>query len=111
MGERRVAAKEAGILKRDKVMDYFKNLAEKHSEGAPLSEIQLILNTKLVENKYPLSEPVNICFVGDGTLLEFDSYWFLIRASGTDAVLRYYIEGEDNQVIQAILTALIHIDI
>ena len=111
MGIEREKAKEAGILKRDKVMDYFKGSAEKHSEGAPLSEIQLILNTNLRENKYPLSEPVNICFVGDGTLLEFSSYWFLIRASGTDAVLRYYMEGEDNEVIQSILKALINIDI
>jgi len=39
---------------------------------------------------------VQRCFhAGDGTFLELEGIWFELRASGTDAVLRYYMEGED----------------
>ncbi|HOX25528.1 MAG TPA: hypothetical protein PLL30_11845 [Candidatus Krumholzibacteria bacterium] len=39
---------------------------------------------------------------GDGTLLELDGFWFELRASGTDAVLRYYLEGEDRDRVAAL---------
>lgn len=39
---------------------------------------------------------VSRCFrAGDGTMIEFDGQWFELRASGTDAVLRFYMEGDD----------------
>ena len=34
-----------------------------------------------------------------GTLLELEDQWFELRASGTDAVLRYYMEGEDGHPV------------
>ena len=38
------------------------------------------------------------CFhAGDGTLIEMDGLWFELRASGTDAVLRYYMEGRQRE--------------
>ena len=33
------------------------------------------------------------------TFVEFDSLWFELRASGTDAVLRYYMEGRDPELV------------
>ena len=41
-------------------------------------------------------------WAGDGTLMEFEGMWWEIRASGTDAVLRYYIEGRHRESIRVI---------
>ena len=47
--------------------------------------------------------PIERCFhAGDGTLLELENQWFELRASGTDAVLRYYMEGEDQAQVSAL---------
>ncbi len=110
-GDERQKAKDAGILRRDKVMDYFRKLAEEYKNGAPLSEIQKTIHSNLATNNFLSSEFVNICFVGDGTLLTFKKYWFLLRASGTDAVLRYYIEGENKDEIQIALNAFTNLEL
>jgi len=48
---------------------------------------------------------------GDGTYLEFDGQWFELRASGTDAVLRYYMEGRDRDQVSALNTAFTQLEI
>ena len=35
----------------------------------------------------------------DQNFIEFAAQWFELRASGTDAVLRYYMEGADPQLV------------
>jgi len=40
-----------------------------------------------------------IFHAGDGTFIEFDGLWFELRASGTDAVLRFYMEGRDQELV------------
>ncbi len=56
--------------------------------------------------------PVARCFrAGDGTLIEFEGCWFELRASGTDAVLRYYFEGGDAARVGELNAALIGLDL
>jgi phosphomannomutase len=56
--------------------------------------------------------PVVRCFrAGDGTLIEFEGCWFELRASGTDAVLRYYFEGGDAARVGELNAALIGLDL
>ncbi len=43
---------------------------------------------------------------GDGTFIEFAEQWFELRASGTDAVLRFYMEGRDRQTVAELNKAL-----
>ena len=69
------------------------------------------LNSRLPSSEATLPQPTRICFVGDGTLLEFDTFWRVIMASGTDAVLRYYIEGDKKAEIEAALRSFINLRI
>ena len=48
---------------------------------------------------------------GDGTFMEFSGQWFELRASGTDAVLRYYMEGADRETVAALNEAFTRLDI
>ena len=71
------------------------------------------LNSKLLQNQaaQPPCRPKRICFVGDGSLVEFDTFWCVIRASGTDAVLRYYIDGTNKTETDSALKSLIALNI
>ena len=56
--------------------------------------------------------PVERAFrAGDGTLIEFTGLWFELRASGTDAVLRYYMEGRDAATVGALNEAFTNLDL
>ncbi|MFO7557280.1 MAG: hypothetical protein R6X10_00485 [Desulfobacterales bacterium] len=114
LGVERQEAKKAGEARRDTIMQYFHDLAVKYSGGMSLAEISDELNSRLDRNSQTLPELKQICLIGKGTLLEgtflqFESFWFVIRASGTDAVLRYYINGEDKREIEACQEALMSI--
>jgi phosphomannomutase len=114
LGVERQQAKKAGEARRDKIMQYFHELAEKYTAGMLLKEISDEIHSRLEDRSQPFPELKHICLIGKGTLLEgtflqFESFWFVIRASGTDAVLRYYINGEDKEEIEACQEALINI--
>jgi phosphomannomutase len=109
-------AKSDGISKRDITMHFFKELAERASAGTPLEEICDVINSKLTEGDRSIPRLKRICNVGEGkqlegTLIEFDDFWFLIRASGTDALLRYYIEGKDKDETKAYQQSLMNLKI
>jgi phosphomannomutase len=106
-GAERQAAKQKGMERRDQVMEFFQDLAKQSAQGRSLDEIGDEINSKLSEQSRRLPRPKRVCDVGDGTLLEHDEFWYLVRASGTDAVLRYYVEGKDKEEIVAIEQALI----
>lgn len=104
-------AKSDGIKTRDKIMDFFIKLT-----GKSLGEIHYEINSRLAESDRELPRPTIVCKVGEGKLLEgmlmeFDVFWFLIRASGTDALIRYYIEGKDKSEIEAYQQSLINLSI
>lgn len=105
-GIKRQNAKATGEKQRDKIMKFFNELAEKSSSYSSLEEIRDEINSKLKAGEKSLPVLKRICPIGkgtflEGTFLEFDSFWFVIRASGTDAVLRYYINGQDRDEIEA----------
>jgi len=115
-GAEREKAKSDGEEKRDRVMDFFRELAKRASAGKSLDEIHNEINSRLADGDKAIPIPKRVCNVGkgkllEGTLMEFDDFWFLIRASGTDALLRYYIEGRDKAEIKAYQKALINLRI
>lgn len=115
-GTEREKAKAAGEKTRDRIMDFFKKLAEQSSAGRTIEEIHNEINSRLADGDRALPKPTRVCVVGEGkllegTLMEFDDFWFLIRASGTDALLRYYIEGRDKEEIKAYQQSLINLKI
>jgi phosphomannomutase len=64
----------------------------------------------------PLPTLKYVSLIGEGGLLEgtffqFDSFWFVIRASGTDAVIRYYLNGERQEDLKAYGETLMNLSI
>jgi phosphomannomutase len=106
-------AKEEGMKKKNNIMEFFSKLIEESKNRKPIPEINNILcealSTKLS------SELLGIYDAGAdktlrGVLLKFKTFWFLIRESGTEVVLRYYIEGENNDEIQVVMDLLKKLD-
>lgn len=85
-------------------MDFFKNLAKDYEKGVPAEDIQEVLNRHITVPDATLPVPTRLCLIGEsvleGTYLEFESFWVVVRASGTDALLRYYIESSDQGTIK-----------
>jgi phosphomannomutase len=50
-----------------------------------------------------------VFWAGDGTYIDFGTMWFELRASGTDAVLRFYIEGKDREFLDTLNKAFVGI--
>ncbi|MBI4825205.1 MAG: hypothetical protein HY807_02100 [Nitrospirae bacterium] len=115
-GPERETAKAEGERKRDRVMDFFKNLTEQATSGKSMDEILSEINSRLNDGDKSIPKPKRVCMVGEGkllegTLMEFDDFWVLIRASGTDALLRYYIEGKEKAKIKVYQQSLINLKI
>jgi phosphomannomutase len=104
-GEERVAAQAAGNRRKEETVAFFAAL-----QGKPAPAVAAALRDRLPADT-ALPE-VGRCFdAGDGTLIEFEDLWFELRASGTDAVLRYYMEGVDADLVHALNTALTELDL
>lgn len=107
--EEREKAKAEGFEKRDKVVSFFKDLADRVRNGSiGAGEISGILNEKQSFVEFGVLS--NIYWTGDGTYLEFPDFWFGVRASGTDAVLRYYMEGKDRYFLKKLSRAMMSIE-
>jgi len=100
-GDERTAAQAAGNRRKEDTVAFFGSLA-----GRPADEVAAELVRRLpADVDLP---PVVRCFdAGDGTLIEFEGQWFELRASGTDAVLRYYMEGQDPWRVGDLNSALV----
>ncbi len=95
-GEARELARSAGNLRKEATVAYFASL-----EDLAPADIAAELGARLPEGV--ALPPIVRCFhAGDGTLLELEDLWFELRASGTDAVLRYYMEGQDRRLVAAL---------
>lgn len=103
-GNEREKALSYAEEKKQRIMDFFKNLAKDYEKGVPAENIQQVLNRHITVPDATLPVPARLCLIGEsvleGTYLEFDSFWVVVRASGTDALLRYYIEGSDQETIK-----------
>ncbi|MBK6735372.1 MAG: hypothetical protein IPG61_15080 [bacterium] len=103
-GEAREAAKAAGNARKEATVAFFAAL-----EGKTPAEVAATLAARLPADA--ALPPVTRAFrAGDGTLIEFAGLWFELRASGTDAVLRYYMEGRDAATVGALNEAFTRLD-
>lgn len=99
-GEARDAAKAAGNARKEATVAFFATL-----EGKEPAQVEHILKERLSDpNLLPAIQ--RVFHAGDGTFIEFENQWFELRASGTDAVLRYYMEGRDRHLVEGLNEAL-----
>ena len=92
-GTARNEAKAAGNARKDATVAFFAAL-----EGADPADAAATLLELMPEGSV-LPTINRIFHAGDGTFMEFDGLWFELRASGTDAVLRFYMEGSDKELV------------
>jgi len=104
-GEARDQARAAGNQLKECTVAWFAAL-----EGRDADDVRGALNDALPGG---VEAPrVERCFrAGDGTMIEFPGLWFELRASGTDAVLRYYMEGDDADRVAALNEAFTALDL
>jgi phosphomannomutase len=103
-GEARDKAKSVGNGAKEYMVNVFRALTEKQS----LSEAQKALGQLMGEGAV-VPKIKELFWAGDGTYLDFGGFWFELRASGTDAVLRFYIEGKEKAQLDAVNKAFVAI--
>ena len=92
-GEERDQAKAAGNARKESTVAFFASLETK--TPAEVTDILMAL----LPSGTQMPKIQRVFHAGDGTFIEFDDLWFELRASGTDAVLRYYMEGRDADIL------------
>ncbi len=95
-GAERDAAKAAGNARKEATVAFFASL-----EGADPAEATRQLAERLPAG-VSLPPVTRVVHAGDGTLVEWEGLWFELRASGTDAVLRYYMEGREQGAVSSL---------
>jgi len=106
-GEKRDSAMREGLLKRDRIMNFFFSLINRTGSGETLPDICNEISSRLPKNAGTLTGLKRLFDVGDGVYMDFTQFWCLIRPSGTDAVVRYYVEGENRARIDQVLDAMV----
>ena len=101
-GEAREKAKAIGNEVKDYIVETFRSLT---TMGSP-EEARGALRG-LVGNRVSVPEIKRVFWAGDGTYIDFGSFWFELRASGTDAVLRFYIEGKEKAFLDRVNQAFV----
>jgi len=104
-GEAREAARAAGNARKEATVAFFAGLEDRDP-----AEVAEILRSRLPDPDL-LPEIRRVFHAGDGTFIEFTGQWFELRASGTDAVLRYYMEGSDRDRVAGLNAAFVGLDI
>jgi phosphomannomutase len=106
-------AKEKGLRKRDRTMDFFEKLVQQKEKGlCTLPQMGERINKMVPKGVAGIFPTIrNAIWISDGALLESDDLRFILRASGTDAVLRYYFEGKDLATLKAVLDMMTKLDI
>lgn len=104
-GEARLEAQREGNRRKDDTVAFFANF-----EGSDPAEVTTRLQ-QLLPADVDLPAIEKVFHAGDGTFIAFEGMWFELRASGTDAVLRYYMEGRNQQVVATLNEALTKMNI
>ncbi len=99
-GEARTVAEAAGNERKEKMVNFYRSLTELDPEKAH-KKLQDAVGVEVPEIK-------DIFWAGDGTYIDFGDIWFGLRASGTDAVLRFYIEGKERGRLDALSEGFIN---
>jgi len=108
-GEARRQAMEAGNRKKDRIVAFFRGLADGLADGTlTAGQVTRTLQAHCSDN-YVFPPVQDVYWAGDGTLVEFDGLWWQLRASGTDAVLRYYAEGQLREEVRWLNDAMIRL--
>ena len=95
-GAERDAAKAGGNARKEATVAFFASLIGKDN-----AEVEQILRDRMEDGSL-LPVIQRVFHAGDGTFIEFENQWFELRASGTDAVLRYYMEGKDRERVESL---------
>jgi phosphomannomutase len=104
-GAARAEAQAAGNALKEATVAFFASL-----EGLAPAEAAARLVARLPQGAV-LPQISRVFHAGDGTFIEFVDLWFELRASGTDAVLRYYMEGRDQELVAELNEALTRLKI
>ena len=104
-GEERIRAQAAGNARKDATVAFFASL-----EGLAPEDAAARLSERLPAGTV-LPTIESVFHAGDGTFIEMQGQWFELRASGTDAVLRFYMEGRDRDQVAALNAAFTEIKI
>jgi phosphomannomutase len=104
-GAERDRAKAAGNARKEATVAFFAGL-----EGKDPAEVAAILRPMLTDPDL-LPAISRVFHAGDGTFIEFENQWFELRASGTDAVLRFYMEGRDRDRVEGLNAALVAMEV
>ncbi len=104
-GEARQAAQAAGNQLKNDTVAFFASLEDVAPETVTATLLERLPDGVALPT-------INRVFpAGDGTFIEFDGLWFELRASGTDAVLRFYMEGRDQELVAELNEALTQIQV
>ena len=96
------AAKAEGLQLRDRVVAFYQELLEDHVAGRrSLGDVRDAINARRGSGEAPMPVLTRVAATGDGILMESESLRFILRASGTDALLRYYVESTDRETLEA----------
>lgn len=93
-------ARRDGTRLRDSLVAFFRGVADGMSRGALSADVareQLALAADVTSDVLPELRAAH--WIGDGSMFEWEGARLIVRASGTDALMRYYIDGiERNRV-------------
>ena len=84
------------------MVETFRELTRGPSAAAAGESLQ-----ELVGERVTIPEIRRVFWAGDGTYIDFGTFWFELRASGTDAVLRFYIEGQEKGLLESVNQAFV----
>jgi len=102
-------AKLEGEVRRDLTDKFYLGLALSLREGRiTLEQVKNILSEVFPELDF--TNLIDVAFVGESTHLKFDRMFVQIRRSGTDAKMRGYACGDDNNLCKKYLQTLLHYD-
>ncbi len=97
-------AKAEGIQKRDRAVAFFREAATAFAAGrvsaASLRDQLQEANPAASIDAVPTIKQA--AWVGDGSLFDMAGARLIIRASGTDALLRYYVEATSRETLSAL---------
>lgn len=110
-GDARRQAMEEGNRRKDATVGYFRGLADRLAAGSlTAGEVTAELQSRH-DGSFVFPPVTDVYWAGDGTLIEFEGAWFQLRASGTDAVLRYYAEAASREEVRRLNDALFELQV
>lgn len=101
-GEALARAKSAGIETRDRVVAFFKNAAMELAQAGKDGENVRRKMMQAGPAGAALPAIRGAAWVGDGSMFEMEGAQLVVRASGTDALIRYYVEATSAEGMSAL---------